>query len=350
MRRIALAAVFLVAASARAAVTFVAPQQGAQAIGPLTIEVTTDAAQVDRVDFFVDGSLAGVARKAPYRIVFDFGTSLTARSVSAKVWSGGYQQSQSAAITTSALTAGESIDVDLVEVPLRVRTARTLTAADLRIEENGAAQTIRDVRPGRPPAHFAFIVDRSLSMGDGKLTAAFTAIEEALGQLRAGDTASLVLFHHNVSKPRPLARGTKLTADVVPSGGTSLRDAVASVASDERTYAIILTDGGDRSSELSEEAALRKISGTKTIAHAIVLGPSHTRFLDDAAKNTGGAVVSATKATLGSALRDVLDDINGRYTVVYQSNNAKRGWRTLRVTATRAGVSIVSARKGYFAR
>ncbi|HEY0142612.1 MAG TPA: Ig-like domain-containing protein [Thermoanaerobaculia bacterium] len=350
MRRILFAVLFLAAATAGGAVTFVAPQEGAQAIGPLTIEVTTDARQVDRVDFFVDGSLAGVARTAPYRIVFDFGTSLTARKVSAKVWSGGYKQSESAAITTAALTANESIHVDLVEVPLRVRTSRKLSAADLRIEENGAPQTIRDVRAGRPPAHFAFIVDRSLSMGDGKLTATFAAIEQALTQLRAGDTASLVLFHHNVSKAKPIARGTKLTADVVPSGGTSLRDAVASVASDERTYAIVITDGGDRSSELTEEAALRRISGTKTIAHAIVLGSSHTRFLDLAAKNTGGAVVSASKDTVGSALRDVLDDINSRYTVVYQSNNAKRGWRTLRVSAKRAGVSIISARKGYFAR
>lgn len=342
-----LAAVFLLAASARGAVTFVSPQEGAQAIGPLTMEVTTDAQQVDRVDFFVDGALVGAARKAPYRIIFDFGTTLTARRVSAKVWSNGYKTSETASILTAALTANESIHVDLVEVPLRVRASRKLTAKDLRIEENGRAQTIRDVRADRPAAHFAFIVDRSLSMGDGKLTATFAAIEKALTQLRAGDTASLVLFHHNVSRAQPIARGVKL-AEVLPSGGTSLRDAVASVASSERTYAIVITDGGDRSSELSEEAALRKISGTKTIAHAIVLGSSHTKFLDRAAQNTGGAVVSASKATVADALRGVLDDINSRYTVIYQSNNAKRGWRTIRVQG-RNGVGISSARKGYFA-
>ncbi len=81
----------------------------------------------------------------------------------------------------------------------------------------------------------------------------------------------------------------------MPSGGTSLRDALASVASHERTYAIVLTDGGDRTSELSDEQALRKISGTKTIVNAIILGTSHTRFLDRAAENTGGRVVSATR-------------------------------------------------------
>jgi predicted metal-dependent peptidase len=196
------------------------------------------------------------------------------------------------------------------------------------------------------------VVDRSLSMGDGKLTATLAAIDSSLQQLRAGDSASLVLFHHNVAKARPIARGANLVAtlrDVVPSGGTSLRDAVASIASPERTYAIVITDGGDRTSELDEETALRKISGTKTIAHAIILGTSHTRFLDAAATNTGGTVTSASRETVGSALRGVLNDINSRYTVVYQSNSIRRGWRTIRVTPARGGVTIVNARKGYFA-
>jgi Mg-chelatase subunit ChlD len=347
-----LLALVILAANVRAAVTFVSPQQGAQALGALVLEITTDAQHVDRVDFFVDGSLAGVARKAPYRILYDFGTLLDARTVSAKVWTDGYKQSESGAITTAAMTANESIYVDLVEVPLRVRTARTLAARDLRVEENGVEQSIRDVRAERPAAHFAFVVDRSLSMGNGKLTATFAAIEQGLQQLRPGDSASLVLFHHNVSKAIPITRNTKLATlagDVVPSGGTSLRDAVAAIASKERTYAIVITDGGDRSSELDEETALRKISGTRTIAHAIVLGSSHTHFLDDAAKNTGGTVTSASRETVGSALRGVLDDINSRYTVVYQSTNAKRGWRTIRVTPRRSSVTVVNARKGYFA-
>lgn len=342
----------MLAANLRAAVTFVSPQQGAQAIGPLTLEVTTDAQRVDRVDFFVDGALAGVARKPPYRIAYDFGTTLEARTVAAKVWANGYQRSESATILTAAMTANESIYVDVVEVPLRVRTAWTLTAKDLRVQENGVEQSIRDVRADRPPAHFAFVVDRSLSMGNGKLTATVAAIEQGLQQLRPGDSASLVLFHHNVARAKPITRGAKLAAlfaGVVPSGGTSLRDAVASLASSERTYAIVITDGGDRSSELDEERALRRISGTRTIAHAIVLRSSHTRFLDDAAKNTGGTVVSASKETVGSALRGVLDDINSRYTVVYQSKGVKRGWRTIRVTPRRNTVTIVNARTGYFA-
>ncbi len=314
----------------------------------MVLEVTTDAAQADRVDFFVDGVLAGVARQPPYRIAFDFGTSLAARTVSAKVWSGGFKSSQSTTVTTAALTVNDTLDIDLVEVPLRVRSTRTLAAEDLRVRENGVEQKVRDVKRERPAAHFAFVVDRSLSMNGGKLEAALRAVQGGLRQLRPGDTASLVLFNHNVAKARSIQLGVALEA-LPPSGGTSLRDALASAASKQRTYALVITDGGDRNSELSDEEALRRISGTRTIVNAIVLGDSHAPFLDRAAANTGGSVVSASKQEVGDALSRLLADINSRYLVIYQSRGTKRGWRTVDVTAQRRGVDIVSSRKGYFA-
>jgi hypothetical protein len=336
---------------ALAGTRFVAPLAGSQAIGPQTIEITTDLASVDRVDFFVDGVLAGVARTPPWRIAFDFGTSLDARSLTAKVWTGGFTSSESASVTTAALTANETLDVDLVEVPLRVRSSRPLRAADLRLRENGVEQTVRDVKRERPPAHFAFVVDRSLSMNDGKLDATLRAVESGLPQLRPGDTASLVTFNHLVAPSRPIAPGEPLGIDVpTPSGGTSLRDALASVVTRDRTYAIVITDGGDRNSVLPDEEALRKISGTKTIVNAIVLGPSHTRFLDRAASNTGGSVVSATKSSVASVLARMLEEINSRYLVVYQSHGTGRGWRTIDVKARSRSIAIDSARKGYFAR
>lgn len=351
MRNLLRSAIFLIASAAHAgAITFVSPLPGAQVIGPTALEIATETKGVDRVDFFVDGALAGVARKPPYRIAFDFGTSLERRTVSAKVWSNGFRTSETAAVTTAALTANDTLNIDLVEVPLRARSARMLKASDLRVHENGVEQKIRDVKVERPAAHFAFIVDRSLSMNDGKLEAALRAIESELRQLRDGDTASLVVFNHHVAKARPIARGERLAArDLLPSGGTSLRDALASVASHERTYAIVITDGGDRTSQLSEEAALRKISGTKTIVNAIVLGDSHARFLDRAAANTGGSVVPATKNSVTGALAKLLTDINSRYLVIYQSNATRSGWRSIEVRPRRGDVTIAGARKGYFA-
>ena len=326
-------------------IAFVSPQQGGQAIGVQPIEITTDAKNVDRVEFSVDGVLAGVARKPPYRIDFDFGTSTAPRAITAKVLANGFRDAESKTITTAALTAGESINVDLVEVPVRIRSSRAVTASDLRVRENDVEQTIRDVKPGRGPAHFMFIVDRSLSMGGGKLEAALQAVDGVQKLLRPGDSASVVLFNHNVSKPEPLP----VPRDVMPSGGTSLRDAVASIASPDRTYAIVLTDGGDRNSELSDEQALERISGTKSIVAAVVFGRAGS-FLERATRTTGGALVSATPRTAASELRSIIEDINSRYLVVYQSHGTKSGWRSIAIAARRRGTDILAARKGYLSR
>ena len=336
----AFAALVVAASAAASNVTLIAPQEGSQVIGPSVIEATTDAPGVNRVEFYVDGVLAGVARTAPYRIAYDFGEKMTSREVVAKVLSNGYRTTDSARVVTAALTAGESITVDLVEIPLRVRSTRTLQPSDIRIQENSRAQSVRDLKPGRGPAHFSFIVDRSSSMGDGKLAAAMRAVEGAVKLLRPDDTHSLTLFNHTVSSG-PFE-------GVVPSGGTSLRDAVVAGLSDKRTYAIVITDGGDRNSVLTDEDALRKVSGTRTVVAAVVLGRAGS-FLRSVTSNTGGTLVDGSRETVSKDVARIITDINSRYTVTYQSEGTKRGWRTIKVSAARRGVEVLASRKGYYA-
>lgn len=333
------------------ALKFVTPLDGTQTIGPQWLEVTTDATDVDRIDFTIDGVLAGVARKAPWKIAHDFGTSMASHTVTAKLWRNNYKTTETATVRTAAMTGGEMLNVDLVEVLMRVRSDTQVRAKDLKLRENGVAQTIRDVKTERGPAHFAFVVDRSLSMGEGRLLAALKAIDDEMHLLRPDDTASIVLFNHNVDRVHPIARGEKVAdkfGEVVPSGGTSLYDALSSIISDDRTYAIVITDGGDRNSELSSDTALKRISNTHTVVDAIVLGDG-SRFLDRAASNTGGEVVSAKRETIDEKLHDLITDINSRYLLIYQSHGTKRGWRSIDIKPSARGVSIMNARKGYFA-
>jgi hypothetical protein len=185
-------------------------------------------------------------------------------------------------------------------------------------------------------------------MGDGKLDAALRAIANESPLLRNDDRIELALFNHNVTKARAIQRGEQL-ASVPTSGGTSLRDAVASIVTRERTYAIVITDGGDRNSATSENDALRAISNTKMIVDAIVLGDASS-FLRDAAKNTGGTLVTANISTLQRALHALIVDINSRYSLDYQSHGNGPGWRSIVITPQRRGIEIVNARKGYYAR
>ncbi|HVR38270.1 MAG TPA: Ig-like domain-containing protein [Thermoanaerobaculia bacterium] len=340
----------LSALSATAApVRFVAPSEGAQVIGATTLEVATDVADVDRVEFLVDGTLVGVVRTAPYRLVFDFGTSLQPHHIVAHVRSHRFRQDDIAEVRTAAV-GGESITVNLVEVPLRVRAPGAVTAKDLNIAEDGVKQTIREVLFERPPSRFVFLVDRSQSMGEGKLTSALAAIDIALDLLRTGDTAQIIFFNHNFGQLEDLPRTTRasaLYANVEPSGGTSLRDAVVSTVTRERTITIVLTDGSDRNSEISDEAALRRIGGANSAFFALVFDRA-SAFLETASQNTGGEIMTASAATVGSAMRDLIGDINSRYTLTYQSSGKKKGWRAIRITAARSGVKVLKARKGYF--
>jgi hypothetical protein len=244
-----------------------------------------------------------------------------------------------------------SMAVDLVEVPLRIQSSATVDPSDLEVAENGVPQTIRELRADRPPGRFVFIVDRSLSMGGGRLASALRAVDVALGMLRNDDTAQIVLFNHNVARPRDLARGASVTTvvgNVVPSGGTSLRDALASVGNGRRTWAIVITDGGDRNSESSSATALEKISGTSMVVDALVLG-STPAFLRSAARNTGGSIVTSDRAGLPGRMRELIDDINSRYTLSYQSHGTAPGWRKVEVTARRRSLSVANSTREYFA-
>ena len=333
-----------------ATVRFLAPPEGAQVIGPTVLEVATDAAEVDRVEFVVDGTLAGVARTPPYRLKYDFGTSLQPHRIVAHVRSHHFQQDDVAVVQTLAV-GGETITVNMVEVPMRVRASGEVRAADLRVVEDGVAQTIREVLHERPASRFVFLVDRSQSMNEGKLPASLKAIDAALELLRPGDTAQIIFFNHNYDRLEDLPRGVSASAkyaDVEPSGGTALRDALVSTIHEGRTNTIVITDGGDRNSEISEEAALRKISGTNSSFSALVFDRASS-FLEKASQNTGGDIRTATAETVRDEMRELIADINGRYLLTYQSTGKRKGWRTLKVTSTRFGVSVMKARKGYFA-
>ncbi|MEO8032977.1 MAG: hypothetical protein ABI837_00980, partial [Acidobacteriota bacterium] len=225
MKKLALSLfVLLVTGTAAANVTFVAPLSGGQAIGAQLIEITTDLPAVNRVEFHVDGVLAGVARNQPWRIAHDFGMSLSSHEVVAKVFADGYRTTASATVRTAALTTSDSYNVDLVEVPIQVRSSSPLRPGDLIVRENGLDQTVRGVTPQRAAAQFVFVVDRSLSMGDGKLEAALRAIDAGRRLLRRDDTVSVILFNHQVARPRLIAGRdsvTELYSGTVPSGGTS---------------------------------------------------------------------------------------------------------------------------------
>jgi len=328
-----------------AASRFVQPLEGSQAIGRQQLEVRTDSQALDRVEFRVDGVLVGVVRKPPLSISFDFGDELRIRKVDATLISKGFTFRETISVRTAGVSINDAIDVDLVEVPLRIRGRNKISSDHLKISEDGVRQTIRSVERVRAAAKFHFIVDRSLSMKGEKLENSVAAVHDALARLKKNDHASVVTFNHVIDPPVVAASFRKAT----PSGGTSLRDAVSSVDTTSKSYIVVITDGGDRNSRASSEETLKKIATSNSSIYAITLGSGEgTRFVEGAASATGGLSLEATGATIRTAMKQIVDDIDSRYVVTYQSTSRKKGWRSIRIDAP--SLAVNGARKGYYTR
>lgn len=348
------AAVLLAAASLRGDIRFLAPQQGSQVFGPSLIEIATSTPDVNRVEFYVDGVLAGVARQEPYRITHDFGDSPTSRTIAAHVYSDQYRTRENAEILTAALTASESVDVDLVEVPFRAHTDKPLIhPADLSVRENGIEQRVLELRSNRGPTSFYFVMDRSLSMGSGKLKRALAAVDLTRAQLRPDDDATVIFFNHRVESPRKVSQSDKVVETyrhTLPSGGTSLRDALASIRPQRRSIAIVISDGADRNSSLDAAAALQRVAGGKLSVYSLLLGGgAGAEFLREAGRRTGGTSLRSSPESMHRDIQSILADINSRYTAVYQSRGTRKGWRGIQLVPRRSDIQIAMVRPGYYA-
>ncbi|MBM4366786.1 MAG: VWA domain-containing protein [Deltaproteobacteria bacterium] len=120
------------------------------------------------------------------------------------------------------------------------------------------APVVTDARP-RPPVRIAFCLDRSGSMGGGKLDTAKAALLACLDRLLPSDRFSVTTFDHTVlvdvslmpATRANVARAGALLAEVHPGGSTNLfrgfLTACASIAEglDRDTFArcLLLTDG-----------------------------------------------------------------------------------------------------------
>lgn len=348
-----LSVMILAPAALAAGSRFLAPPQGAQLYGREAIEIASDTPSISRVDFHLDGKLIGVARTAPWKIVHDFGDSGAGSVISATIHSDSFRRSETITLHAATVAISDQLSVDMVEISLRATSRRPrIEPADLTVTENGVPQRVVSLAPARGPMKFLFVLDRSLSMGDGKIGKSLEAIQRALSMMRPDDTASLITFNHRVAGRIDLRKGSDLPDEsaLSPSGGTSLRDALASIDENGSTSVIVLTDGADRNSVASEESAMQRIGGSRTTVYGVALGRGDgADFLRKAAARTGGTFVESSPGRLERSVVSIIEDINSRYTLAYQSTHTEPGWRSISVRPSRSGISVASGQRGYFA-
>ncbi len=169
-----------------------------------------------------------------------------------------------------------------------------------------------------------------------KLTSSVTTLEHAL--------AYLTQSHDDITGPGG-------------PGGTLLYDAIASVSHIElskqlgRRAMVILTDGEDNGSKLSEKKAIAEAQRADIMIYSVFYsrGGGRPDILNDLSKATGGRVFTVGPTmSLEKIYAAIADDMRLQYQLGYRPPNSKPGKYHKIDLTTKDKQQLVQAREGYF--
>lgn len=263
-----------------------------------------------------------------------------------------------------------SSGVNLVEVYTSVTDAdgqpvTGLTRDDFRISEDGQRQAIAAFTAGDFPLSVAIAIDRSWSMGNGRLAAATSAARLFLGDLRPTDQSEVVSIGSEVQTVAPLSASRdeqfRALASLDRWGTTSLYDAVIDAidtiqGTRGRRALVLLSDGDDRYSHASAADALQKARRSDVMIYAVALGERRPPVFAELASLTGGRSVYVKDVRdLPRILQNIARELRFQYLIGYTPSrpidSAQPGgeWRAITVTVDRPNLQV-RARDGYFAK
>lgn len=264
-------------------------------------------------------------------------------------------------------------DVDVVEVTATVtdgdrRFLTGLRVNDFVVREDGVPQRIVQVGVDREPISLGLLLDASGSMDSVRMTAARQALERLVVQrLDPRDELFFVEFSFNArltqewTTDRQLIRGA--LQDVVPTGDTALRDAVAlavptaQAGRHRKKVLLVISDGRDTKSLISIAELRDAIVASDVLVYA--LGFERTAKGQDAADHaalrritdiTGGRTEMVKHPSqLVSAVDRIAEELGRQYRLAYERTGPRDGNRhEIRVEAKPRGARV-RARTGYVA-
>ena len=284
----------------------------------------------------------------------------------------------------AALSAQEEpptfrVDVSLVNVLVTVKDAHGKPLGDFEKEDF----TILDGGVPRPIMVFERRTDRPLSVAlmiDASLSTAVEIAQERISArtfiqrlLREGshpaDRVAVLKFSAYVDLLANFTRSIRTLSRalraVQPESGTSLYDAIL-LASEElagregRRVMIIITDGGDTTSNTTFQQALRATHAIDAVIYGMIVMPIKSdagrntggeNALKALAGNTGGATfVQLGTETLDDAFDQILRNLRTQYLLGYyppELPETNETFRSIEVRVNRSDVTVL-ARKGYF--
>jgi Ca-activated chloride channel homolog len=249
-----------------------------------------------------------------------------------------------------------------------------LSREDFRVWEDNVPQRTSSFRHQDQPVSMGILVDNSGSMRD-KRTAVNAAAMNLLKDSNRQDSAFIVNFNEHAYLDQgfttDLVALNRGLAHFDTRGTTALYDAVAASADElakntklPKQVLLIVSDGADNASRLSEQQAIQRVQnlGGPVVYSIGLLYDSDAREYQQAhqalqtlSDDTGGlAYFPRSLGEVNEIASEVARDIRNQYTVGYRSTRAAAlgGYRVVHVEAIapRHGKLTVRTRRGYYAQ
>lgn len=273
-----------------------------------------------------------------------------------------------------------SADVKVVSVIANVidkqgRPVRDLTRDDFHILENNRPQTIQYFsRDTELPLTIGLLVDTSLSQEhvlSAERAASFRFVDRVLRENK--DHVFVMQFDSAVQVRQPLTSSradlekslpfvdtpTKAELNSGVGIGTALYDAVVqactniTAAQRGRKALIVMSDGGENSSDSSFEHAVDAAQKSDTLIYSILFGGSEGRgILQRLSHATGGGFYEVSKRQdINAVFAEIEDELRSQYSLGFTSDKPVRisEFRGLKVLTSRKDL-IVRTRDRYWAR
>jgi len=256
--------------------------------------------------------------------------------------------------------------VDLVEVYATVTDARGepvtgLTAADFRLVEDGAPQTIAAFAAGEFPLAVAVAIDRSFSMRRW-LEPSKAAARAFVSALRPEDRVMVVAIGSEIETVAPLSADHQSAAAAIDRldtwGTTPLYDSILAAIDlvqqgRGRRALVIVSDGVDRYSETTATKLISEARKRDVLVYPIAVGGARPPVLVEAAAVTGARPSFVKDARdLTTAFTSIARELRFQYLLGYSSSHkdaAEGEWHSIQVTVDRPDARV-RARDCYVSR
>jgi Ca-activated chloride channel homolog len=245
---------------------FTAPPPDTALFGAVEVRVEASppeaAAQVRRVELYLDGRRVGAGTALPFRSIVDAGQENREHHLEVVAY-GAAGPLATAERRTPALKVDEVVDVNLQQVYVTVERhgepVPGLARGDFEVWEDGVRQEITAFEGGEVPFTAVLLLDASTSMQGAKLKTALDGARAFFDAMASFDEAKLLLFSDRrlletpfTSLPAVLEIGL---AGVQAAGGTALNDSLYLALKrleprPGRKVVVLLSDGVDVDSVL----------------------------------------------------------------------------------------------------